>query len=106
MCEDACHTFEHAARAPVRAWTGPGLLKYRVRYLQAASFTPLEYRTRLCSRYSRASVFACRSQLVSSAQRGRIPLEQIWFDTVFQFSIHLVLFFSIILEKAENIYFC
>ena len=27
------------------------------------------------------SVLACRSQLVSSAQRDRSPLEQIWFDT-------------------------
>ena len=44
---------EDAARAPVRACTGPGLLKYRVRYRRAVSFTPLEYRTRACSRYLR-----------------------------------------------------
>ena len=29
LCHDACNTFEHAARAPVRAWTRPGLLKAR-----------------------------------------------------------------------------
>ena len=51
------------------------------------------------------SVLACRSQLVSSAQRDRSPLGQIWFDTVFQYIIHLVLFFSIVLEKAEK-YIC
>ena len=38
------------------------------------------------------SVLACRSQLVSSAQRDRSPLEQIWFDTIFQYIINLVLF--------------
>ena len=48
---------------------------------------------------------ACRSQLVSSAQRDRSPLGQIWFDTVFQYIINLVLFFSIVLEKAEK-YIC
>ena len=48
--------FEHAARAPVPARIRPGLLKYRMGCSRAASFTPLEYRTRPCSRYSRAAV--------------------------------------------------
>ena len=80
--------FEHAARAPVRARTRPRLLK-SPRVQDSAM----------------QSVLACRSQLVSSAQRDRSPLEQIWFDTVFQYIIYLILFFSIILEKAEN-YIC
>ena len=50
-------------------------------------------------------VLACRSHLVSSAQRDRSPLEQIWIDTVFQYIINLLLFFSIILEKAETYIF-
>ena len=48
--------FEHAARAPVPARTGPGLLKYRIGYRRTASKPPCEYRTRPCSRYSRAAV--------------------------------------------------
>ena len=48
--------FEHAARARVRAWTRPGLLKYSMGCSQAASFTPFEYRIRLYSWYSRAAV--------------------------------------------------
>ena len=95
--------FEHAARAPVPARIRPGLLKYRMPLgcSQAASKPPCEYRTRPCTR----SVLACRSQLVSSAQRDRSPLEQIWFDAVFQYIINLVMFFSIILEKEEK-YIC
>ena len=73
--------FEHSARAPVRARTRPGLLKYRVRYLRAASFT-IFYTPRVQDSYKQ-SLLACRSQLVSSAQRDRTPLEQIWFDTEF-----------------------
>ena len=46
------------------------------------------------------SVLACRSQLVSSAQRDRSPLGQIWFDTDFEYIMNLVLFFS------TNIFFC
>ena len=42
------------------------------------------------------------TDLVSSAQRDRSPLGQIWFDTIFQYIIHLVLFCGIILEKAEK----
>ena len=50
-------------------------------------------------------VLACHSQLVQLTQRDRTPLQQIWFDTVFQNIVQLVLFFSIILEKAEK-YIC
>ena len=87
--------FEHAARAPVPARIRPGLLKYRVRYRRAPSKPPCEYElVQDSSRQSVLRVLACRSQLVSSAQRDRSPLGQIWFDTVFQYIIHLVLFFN------------
>ena len=67
--------FEHAARAVVRARTGPGLLEYRVRYLRPGGvfYTPRVqdslYRTRLCSRYSRAAV----SWMVQAADSSARP---------------------------------
>ena len=48
------------------------------------------------------SVLACRSQVVSSAQRDRTPQKQIWFDTDLLTLYTDTTFFSIILEKAEK----
>ena len=74
--------FEHAARAPVPAWTGPGLLKYRVRYRRAASKPPCEYRTRLGSRYSRAAVSWSAQLSVIVARWGRFGLI-LFFNTLY-----------------------
>ena len=46
------------------------------------------------------SVLACRSQLVQLTQRDRSPPQQIWFDTVFQEFLQLVLLFSININSA------
>ena len=37
---------------------------------------------------------ACRSQLLQLTQRDRAPLEQICFDTYFQYILHMVLFLN------------
>ena len=77
--------FEHAARAPVRAQTRPGLffkIPCEVRYLRAASFPPFEYRTRLYSRYSRAAVSWSARLSATAVRWSRFDL-MVFFNTVY-----------------------
>ena len=99
-------TFEHAARAPVPTQIRPGLLKYRMGCSQAASFTPLEYRTRPCSRYSRAAVSWSARLSAIVVRYGRFGLilffNSLYIYYCFLIQIYFSAFSNIILKNSTK----